>query len=220
MLCAAILLCLHSTVTHLLKNTDDWYNGLDLGRLVGLVFIDLKKAFDTVDHEILCQKLVHYGIQQRELAWFRSYLCNRKQFCRVNGVSSKIEGIDVGVPQGSCLGPLLFLIYINDLPQAVQNSTVSMYADDTSLCYQSSDIDELNEAINNDLKQLEIWLQGNKLSLNVAKTNSMLVATKQKHNILKSQNDDLDLKIRDNDLEIIHKTKYLGAQIDNSLNWK
>ena len=137
-----------------------------------------------------------------------------------NGVSSKTEGIDVGAPQGSCLGPLLFLIYINDLPQAVQNSTVSMYADDTSLCYQSSDIDELNEAINNDLKQLDIWLQGNKLSLNVAKTNSMLVATKQKHNILNSRNGDLDLKIRDNDLEIIQKTKYLGVQIDNSLNWK
>ena len=136
------------------------------------------------------------------------------------GVSSKTEGIDVGVPQGSYLGPLLFLTYINDLPQAVQNSTVSMHADDTSLCYQSSDIDQLNEAINNDLKQLDIWLQGNKLSLNVAKTNSMLVATKQKHNILNSRNDDLDLKIRDNDLEIIQETKYLGVQIDNSLNWK
>ena len=98
---------------------------------------------------------MHYGVQQRELAWFRSYLCNRKQFFRVNGVSSKIEGIDVGVPQGSYLGPLLFLIYINDLPQAVQNSAVSIYADDTSLCYQSSDINVLNEAINNDLKQLD-----------------------------------------------------------------
>ena len=211
---------LHSTVTHLLKNTDDWYNGLDLGRLDGLVFIDLKKAFDTVDHEILCQKLVHYGVKQRELAWFRSYLCNRKQFFRVNVVSSKTEGIVVGVPKGSYLGHLLFFIYINDLPQAVQNSTVSMYADDISLCYQSSDIDQLNEAINNDLKQLDIWLQGNKLSLNVAKTNSMLVATKQKHNILNSRNDDLDLKIRDNDLETIQKTNYLGVQIDNSLNWE
>ena len=200
---------LHSTVTHLLKNTDDWYIGLDIGRLVGLVFIDLKKAVDTVDHEILCQKLVYYGVQQRELAWFRYYPCNQKQFCRFNGVSSKTEGIDVGVPKGSCLGPLLFLIYINDLPQAVQNSTVSMYADDTSLCYQSSDIDELNEAINKDLKQLDI-----------AKTNSMLVATKQKHNIHKSRNDDLDLKIRDNDPGIIQKTKYLGVQIDKSLNLK
>ena len=98
------------------------------------------------------------------------------------------------------MGPLLFLIYINDLPQAVQNSAVSMHADDTSLCYQSSDINVLNEAINNDLKQLDTWLQGNKLSLNVAKTSSMLVSTKQKHNILKSRNEDLDLKIRDNEL--------------------
>ena len=196
-------------VTHLLKNKDDWHNGLDLGKLVGLAFIDLKKAFDTVDHEILCQKLVHYGVQQRELAWFRSYLCNRKQFCRVNSVSSKIEGIDVGVPKGSCLGPLLFLIYINDLPQAVQNSAVSMDAEDTSLCYQFSDINVLNEAINNDLKQLDTWLQSNKLSLNVAKTNSMLVSTKQKHNILKSRNEDLDLKIRDNELEIIQKQNTL-----------
>ena len=211
---------LHSAVTHLLKNTDDWYNGLDLGKLVGFVFIDLKKAFDTVDHEILCQKLLHYGVQQRELASFKSYLNNRKQFCRVNGVNSKTEGIDIGVPQGSCLGPLLFLIYINDLPQAVQNSTVSMYADDTSLCYQSSDINQLNEAINYDLKQLDSWLQGNKLSLNVAKTNPMLVSTKQKHNILKGRNEDLHWKIRDNRLEIIQKTKYLGVQIDNSLNWK
>ena len=173
-----------------------------------------------MDHEILCQKLEHYGVQQRELAWFRSYLCNRKQFCRVNGVSSKTEGIDVGVSQGSCLGPLLFLIYINDLPQAVQNSTVSMYADDTSLCYQVSDINELNEAININLKLLDIWLQGNKLSLNVAKTNSMFVSTKQKHIIFKLRNDDLDLKICDNELEVIPKTKYLGVQIDNSLNWK
>ena len=211
---------LHSTVTCLLKNTDDWYNGMDFGKLVGLVFIDLKKAFDTVDHNILCEKLELYGVQQRELSWFKSYLSNRKQFCRVNGVDSKIWDIEIGVPQGSCLGPLLFLIYINDLPQAVQDSTVSMYADDTSLCYQSHDLTRLNKAINSDLKQLGTWLQDNKLSLNVAKTHSMLISTKQKQNSLKSQNKDLDLKIRDNDLEVVKKTKYLGVQIDCSLNWK
>ena len=169
---------LRSTVMCLLKNTEDWYNGLDLGELVGLVFIDLKKAFDTVDHKILCKKRELYGVQNRQLSWFESYLTNRKQFCRVNGVDSEIGDIEVGVPQGSCLGLLLFLIYINNLPQAVQDSTVSMYADDTSLCYQSLDITQLNEAINSDLKQLDTWLQGNKLSLNVAKTHSMLVSTK------------------------------------------
>ena len=87
----------------------------------------------------------------------------------------------MGVPQGSCLGPLLFLIYINDLPQTVQGSSVTMYADDTSLCLQSQDLTQLNEAINSDLTKLETWLQGNKLSLNVAKTHSMLIFTKQKH---------------------------------------
>ena len=87
-----------------------------------------------------------------------------------------------------------------------------MYTDDTSLCYQSSDITQLNEAINGDLKQLDTWLQGNKLSLNVAKTHSMLVSTKQRHNILQSQNKDLDLKIRENGLQVVQKTKYLSCQ--------
>ena len=104
--------------------------------------------------------------QQRELSWFRSYLSNRKQFCRVSGVDSNVAEIEVGVPQGSCLSPLLFLIYVNDLPQAVQDSSVTMYVDDTSLCHQSHDLTQLNEAINSDLKKLETWLNGNKLSLN------------------------------------------------------
>ena len=124
------------------------------------------------------------------------------------------------MPQGSCLGPLLFLIYINDLPHAIQNSAVSMYADDTSLCYQISDINNLNNAINNDLMQLDTWLKGNKLSLNVAKTNCMLISTKQKHSYLKYRNENLHLTMCDIELEVIQKNKYLGIVIDNSLNWK
>ena len=124
------------------------------------------------------------------------------------------------MPQGSCLGPLLFLVYINDLPQAVLDSNVSMYADDTSLCYQSHDMTRLNEAINSDLTKLDTWLQGNKLSLNVAKTHSMLISSKQKHSSLKGQNKHLKLKIRDSELDVVKKTKYLGLQIDCSLDWK
>ena len=167
----------------------------DDGKLVELVFIDLKKAFETVDHDILCKKLDHYGVQQRELSWFRSYLSNRKHFCRVNGVDSNVGEQEVGVPQGSCLGPLLFLIYINDLPQAVQHSSVTMYPDDTSLCHQSRDLAQLNEAINSDLKKLETLLQGKKLSLTGAKTHSMLISTKQTGSSLRSLNEALELTI-------------------------
>ena len=138
----------------------------------------------------------------------------------VNGINSKIEKMEVGVPQGSCLGPLLFPIYINDLPQASQNSAVSMYADNTSLCYQTSDVNNLKDAINNDLMQLDTWLKGNKLSLNVAKTNCMLIVTKQKHSYLKYRNENLHLTMRSKELEVIQKNKYLGVVIDNSLNWK
>ena len=97
---------------------------------------------------------------------------------------------------------------------------MSMYADDTSLCHQSNDITQLNKAISNDLRHLDTWLQGNKLSLNVAKTNSMLITTKQKRNILKDTNLDLDLNLRESELEVVQKTKYLGVQIDCSLDWK
>ena len=118
--------------------------------------MDLKKAFDTVDHAILCQRLEHYGLQRNELLWFNSYLFNRKQYCRVRSFDSGISNIDASVPQGSCFGPLLFLIYINDLLKVVNASTVSMYGNDTSLNFQSQDISQLNEAINDDLKQLDL----------------------------------------------------------------
>ena len=122
---------LFSTISCLLANADDWYKGIDTGHYIGSVSIDLKKEFDAVDQNILCEKLIHYGIQQREIEWFRSYLSNRRQFCRVGGVDLEIENAKVGVPQGSCLGPLLFLVYVSDLPCSVKNITVSMYADDT-----------------------------------------------------------------------------------------
>ena len=162
-------------------NTDDQYNGLDLRNLVGLMFIDLKKAFDTIDRDILSNKLGHHGIQAQELDWFRSYLSNLKQITRVNGVDWPMEDINVDVPQGSCLGPLLFLIYINGLPQSVLKSAVPMHADDMSLCYQAYDTNRLNEAMNNDLKLVEKQLRGSKLSFNVMKTYSMLISIKQEH---------------------------------------
>ena len=146
-------------------------------------------------------------------------LFNRKQYYRVGGFDSNIVNIDVGIPQGSCLGPLLFLIYINDLPQAVKASTVSMYADDTSRTLQSQDISQLNETINEDLRRLDLWMQGNKLSLNVSKTQSMLICTKRKQQKLKVTGGNPCLNIRGNDLDVVQKVKYLGVQVDDSLDW-
>ena len=121
---------------------------------MGVVFVDLKKAFDTVDHDILLQKLAPYGIQDHELEWFKSYLSNRSQFTRGNGIDTEVENISIGVPQGSCLGPLLFLIYIDDLPKFVKNPSVYMYADDRSLSFKADNISRLGEALNKDLEAL------------------------------------------------------------------
>ena len=211
---------LHSTVTCLLTNTDDLYSGMDTGNLAGMVFVDLKKAFDTVDHQILCGKLESYGVLHRELAWFGSYLSNRVQYCRVNGVDSQIENINIGMPHGSCLGPLLFLVYINDLPRAIKNSTTSMYADDTSLCFQSKDLSRVNEALNEDLSRLDACLLSNKLSLNVAKTKLMLVSTKAKRKALNKSNQNLQVNINGTELEVVSKIKLLGVLLDNSFDWK
>ena len=124
------------------------------------------------------------------------------------------------MPQGSYFGPILFLIYINDLPQAIQGSTASMYADHISLCHQSDDITQLNKAIKNDLRHFDTWLQGNELSLNAAKPHSMLNTTKQKRNILQDANLNLEINIRESELEVVQRVKYLGLQIDCSLDCK
>ena len=123
-----------------MKCTDDWYSGLDVGKYVGVIFVNLKKAFDTVNYQILMRKLAHYCIRSSKLVWFKSYLSSRSQFTRVNGVDSKVQNISIGVPQGTCLGPLLFLLYINDLPEAINNANVYRYTDDTSLSYQNHSI--------------------------------------------------------------------------------
>ena len=210
---------LNSTTICIIKYCEDWYVTMDSGEITGLVLIDLKKAFDNVDHNILCKKLEHYGVNYRELCWLKSYLSNRRQFCRVNGVDSKIESIATGVPQGSCFGPLLLLLYINDLPYVVNNSSVSMYAGDTSLCSGSRDIKMLNAALNVDLERLESWLRGNRLSMNV-QTKSLLIASKQKQKSLLNNDKKLTLAIRGRDIEAAPHMTYLGIYIHDTLNWK
>ena len=127
-------MCLHSVATCLLKcKCNDLYLDIDKGQYTAMIFVDLKKAFDTIDHEIIYKKPEQYNVIGSENACFASYLCSSMQFCRVNGVSSGLDDINCRVPQGSCLGLLLLLIYIKDLPFTLQSSQVTMYADDTTL---------------------------------------------------------------------------------------
>ena len=124
---------LHSTITSLVKSTDEWLNNIDSQKVNMTMFFDLKKAFDTVDHKMLLEKLSKYGVQGKVISWFRSYLTERKQFCKINDECSKPLGVTCGIPQGSCLGPVLFIIYLNDFEECLRFSSASMYADDTHI---------------------------------------------------------------------------------------
>ena len=130
-------------------------------------------------------------------------LCNRTQFTRINGYDSNVQRVTLGVPQGSCLGPLLFYIYINDLPNAINNSNVYTHADDTCISLQTDSIPDINEAFNMDLEAFYAWRNGNRLSLNLAKTQSMTIATKHKRAALENQKEQLHLQIHNETLEVV-----------------
>ena len=127
--------------------------------------------FDTVNHSILLRKLEHYGIRDIALQWFKSYLDNRKQCVYINGEASQLKDVTCGLPQGSVLGPLLFLIYINDLPNISKVLQFFLCADDTNIYYEAESPDKLEQVINKELKKLDTWLVVNRLSLNIDKTN-------------------------------------------------
>ena len=123
---------LHSTALALSESTNHWLLDMGNGKMNSVIFLDIKKAFDTVSHDILLHKMKVYGISGPELEFFNSYLRNRVQCCNINGCTSDVRKTSCGVPQGSILGPLLFLIYMNDLPDSVENANITMFADDTS----------------------------------------------------------------------------------------
>ena len=183
------------------------------------MFIDLKKAFDSVDTKLLLEKLAHYGIRNVEQRWFASYLTSRRQFCRVNGKLSSMENISCGVPQGSCLGPLLFLLFANDMPSSLTKVKVDAYADDTSLSYSDVKLDNLTQVINSELEKLKEWLQGNKLSLNIDKTN-MIMGTKRKLTDENGENLLPNFTLDGEPFQHKNVTKYLEVQIYNQLKWK
>ena len=142
----------YSTSHALINITENIRKALDDGNIGCGVFVDLQKAFDTVDHQILLAKLNHYGIRGVSNDWFKSYLSNRSQYVSINGYESGLVALNCGVPQGSVLGPLLFLLYINDLNQAIKFCKVHHFADDINLLCLSNSIKKLNKLVNADLK--------------------------------------------------------------------
>ena len=144
---------LHSTLTALLEATNAWSVNIDNGLLNGVVFIDLTKAFDTIDHEIILRKMSYLGVDQAAIKWFSSYLSGRTQRCNVSGKLSSARTLSCGVPQGSILGPLLFLIYINDLPNSLRGAVPRMFADDTNLTLSAKTLTELKLALTPELNK-------------------------------------------------------------------
>ena len=178
------------------------------------VFIDLSKAFDTINHSILLKKLYHYGIRGIALDLFSSYLSNRRQYVTLNGVNSTHKTIISGVPQGSVLGPLLFLLYINDIVTSSRLLHFILFADDTNLFYSCTNLDVLLLTVNNELSKLSMWFKANRLSLNISKTNFILFGSKR------IPSDKPVIKIDDVLLTQVSCTKFLGVFVDAGTTWK
>ena len=170
----------HSTLHALISMTETIKETIDNGMFGCGVFIDFQKAFDTVNHSILINKLEHYGIRGVGSDWFRSYLSNRKQYVSVNGKVSEQKPVTHGVPQGSVSGPLLFLIYINDLPSVSKVLSFYLFADDTNIYFKSFDIVHLQKVMNRELRKVRKWLDANHLALNIDKTNFVIFHSPQK----------------------------------------
>ena len=195
--------------------TEKIKESIDSGKFGCGIFIDLRKAFDTVNHSILFKKLEHYGVRGMLLEWFISYLIDRKQYVFYNGESSNLKPISCGVPQGSVLGPLLFLIYINDLPNISTDLKFFLFADDTNIYFESDDLIKLEKVVNKELKNIFLWLNVNRLSLNVSKTNFIIF-----HPYNKPLKQHITLKINNKAIMEKDSIKYLGVIIDSHLNWK
>ena len=188
---------------------------LENGNLAMGIFIDLSKAFDTLDHEVLTSKLEHYGIRGKFLEWIISYLSNRKQYTEFDGIMSSLEPVTAGVPQGSILGPLLFLIYVNDLPAALTKLRPIMFEDDTNLVIEGKDINELKQIVDHELQDLVDYFRANKLKLNVEKTK--IICFRKKGIVLPNG---INIKIEDTNLELADSASFLGICLDCNLSWE
>ena len=205
----------HSTIHAISSIYDELLKSKDDKLYNCWLFLDFSKAFDTVNHEILIKKLENnFGFRDNVKLFLSNYLSNRYQYTRVSNYRSSLRTVTCGVPQGSALGPLLFLLYVNDLPSS-SNFKTTLFADDTLLQLSDCNIKKLEKRVNNELNKINVWLRNNKISLNISKTNYMLIdnyinASTKKH---------FEIKLQQNVLNRVRNVKYLGMLIDDGLNW-
>ena len=193
--------------------TESIKSSIDNGKFGCGFFLDLQKAFDTLNHEIQLQKLEHYGIRGNVLSWFQSYLSGRTQYVTVNGHVSDLLPITCGVPQGSVLGPLLFLIYVNDLPKVSKVMQFYLFADDTSNYFDSNNLVYLQKIVNRELKKIKKWLEANRLLLNIDKTNYVIF-----HSPARKIEEFVKIKLGSKPITRVNYIKYLGVFVDATLS--
>jgi retron-type reverse transcriptase len=198
-----------STEHALIELIDGITKAIDQGKYTIGIFLDLSKAFDTINHKILIKKLEHYGVRGISMKWFENYLSGRKHVFKCNQINSEQMEITSGVPQGSTLGPLLFLLYINDI-QCSNIISVILFADDTSIFYSHNCLKTLNKIIQQELDRVSIWLNVNKLTINTTKTKFICFKTKKKR-----RNHRIEISINDQNIEQVNQTTFLGVIIRN-----
>ena len=205
----------HPTEHALIELVDQIRLAMGSNQMTCGIFIDLSKAFDTVDHQILIHKLEHYGIRGNALELFKSYLNNRKQYVQIDNCKSKTRPISCGVPQGSVLGPLLFLLFINDLPKCCPNGKTRLFADDTTIVFHNNNINDIISTGKLVMTQLTNWFKANKLTLNADKSSFTIFRSSRK--IIPNLPDQINFL--DQQINRTQHIKFLGIILDENLTW-